>query len=291
MIRLVQKLTSRILIPCYLITFCSLFYWLLMGIETLEPGRVFIPVMMGIILLCSLAVIIMATILDRFFVRNMEESLENLSELNHRLRQQRHEYLNEMQVVYGLLELGEGEEALEFLKPVYEETARTGRALKTAHPAVNALLMNKMNQAEERHIGFYIETSSNLANAAMDAWSLCKVLGNLIDNALTAAEQDEKAEVHLEIREDAAGCEICIYNNGAFIAEKDRDRIFEDGFSGKNSEGHGLGLGIVRNIVRQAGGTIEWESERGRTVFTIRIPRAVPAGECSRWTGTWLAIR
>ncbi|MBQ5961337.1 MAG: Spo0B domain-containing protein [Firmicutes bacterium] len=279
MIKRIQKLLTVIVVPGYTVMALCLIYWLMLGMNVLEIRAFSVNVIIGLVFVMSAVSALTGTWLKFYYINSAQEDLDNLNELNTKLRRQRHEYLNEMQVVYGLLELGEGEEALEFLKPVYEETAKTGRALKTAHPAVNALLMNKMNQAEERHIGFYIETSSNLANAAMDAWSLCKVLGNLIDNALTAAEQDEKAEVHLEIREDAAGCEICIYNNGAFIAEKDRDRIFEDGFSGKNSEGHGLGLGIVRNIVRQAGGTIEWESERGRTVFTIRIPRAVPAGE------------
>lgn len=279
MIKRIQKLLTVIVVPGYTVMALCLIYWLMLGMNVLEIRAFSVNVIIGLVFVMSAVSALVGTWLKFYYINSAQADLDNLNELNTKLRRQRHEYLNEMQVVYGLLELGEGEEALEFLKPVYEETARTGRALKTAHPAVNALLMNKMNQAEERHIGFYIETSSNLANASMDAWSLCKVLGNLIDNALTAAEQDEKAEVHLEIREDAAGCEICIYNNGAFIAEKDRDRIFEDGFSGKNSEGHGLGLGIVRNIVRQAGGTIEWESERGKTVFTVRIPKTVPAGE------------
>ncbi len=279
MIKRIQKLLTVIVVPGYTVMALCLIYWLMLGMNVLEIRAFPVNVIIGLVFVMSAVSALTGTWLKFYYINSAQEDLDNLNELNTKLRRQRHEYLNEMQVVYGLLELGEGEEALGFLKPVYEETARTGRALKTAHPAVNALLMNKMNQAEERHIGFYIETSSNLANAAMDAWSLCKVLGNLIDNALTAAEQDEKAEVHLEIREDAAGCEICIYNNGAFIAEKDRDRIFEDGFSGKNSEGHGLGLGIVRKIVRQAGGTIEWESERGKTVFTVRVPKTVPAGE------------
>jgi sensor histidine kinase regulating citrate/malate metabolism len=279
MIKRIQKLLTVIVVPGYTVMALCLIYWLMLGMNVLEIRAFSVNVIIGLVFVMSAVSALTGTWLKFYYINSAQEDLDNLNELNTKLRRQRHEYLNEMQVVYGLLELGEGEEALGFLKPVYEETARTGRALKTAHPAVNALLMNKMNQAEERHIGFYIETSSNLANAAMDAWSLCKVLGNLIDNALTAAEQDEKAEVHLEIREDAAGCEICIYNNGAFIAEKDRDRIFEDGFSGKNSEGHGLGLGIVRKIVRQAGGTIEWESERGKTVFTVRVPKTVPAGE------------
>ena len=278
MIRLVQKLTSRILIPCYLITFCSLFYWLLMGIETLEPGRVFIPVMMGIILLCSLAVIIMATILDRFFVRNMEESLENLSELNHRLRQQRHEYLNEMQVVYGLLELGEAEEAYRFLKPVYQDIAKTGRSLKTSLPAVNALLQNKAGRAEEMGIQFYLEVSSSLSGIPVEAWSLCKGLGNLIDNAMTAVEPMEgEKTVHVILSENPKEYELCVWNNGPVIEEGLREKIFRNGYTSKKEEGHGFGLGIVSGIVKEAKGKILVDSVPGKTSFTVLLPRVSPS--------------
>ncbi|MBQ6239229.1 MAG: Spo0B domain-containing protein [Firmicutes bacterium] len=273
MIKRIQRLLTVIVVPGYVVMAICLLYWLMLGLNVLEIRSLAINLIIGFVFVLSAAGALTGTWVKMFYAKSLQDNLDNLNALNTRLRRQRHEYLNEMQVVYGLLELGEAEEALTFLKPVYDETARTGRALKTAHPAVNALLMNKMNLAEERHVAVYTEISANLSSAAMDAWSLCKILGNLIDNALTAAEQDEEAEVHLEIREDASECEICIYNNGAFIEEKDRDKVFEDGFTGKSSEGHGFGLGIVRNLVRQSGGRIELESRQGRTMFTVHIPK------------------
>ena len=274
MTKQIQKLLTVMVVPGYVVMVICLVYWFLLGTNILPIHSVSINVIIGAVFILSALSALTGTWVKHFYVQSIRENLDNLNELNIKLRRQRHEYLNEMQVVYGLLELGEEKEALDFLRPIYEETAKTGRALKTAHPAVNALLMNKMNKAEERQIAFYTEISSNLSEAAMDAWSLCKVLGNLIDNALSAAAQDEKPEVHLEIREEADQCEINIYNNGAFIADKDRDRIFEDGFTGKTSEGHGFGLGIVRNIVRRAGGSIEVESRQGKTQFSVWIPKA-----------------
>ncbi|MBQ4186979.1 MAG: Spo0B domain-containing protein [Firmicutes bacterium] len=269
----IQQLLLLAIVPGYIVMGVCLLYWFLLGTNVLQVHSVSINILVGLVFLLSAVSSLSGTFVKHYYIRSVQENLDNLDALNTKLRRQRHEYLNEMQVVYGLLELGEGEEALAFLRPIYEETAKTSRALKTAHPAVNALLMNKMNKAEEKHIAFYTEISSNLSTASMDAWSLCKVLGNLIDNALTAAAQDPKGEVHLEIREDARECEICIYNNGAFIAEKDKEKVFEDGFTGKTSEGHGFGLGIVRNLVRQAGGEIEMDSLQGKTTFTVHIPK------------------
>ena len=274
MIKRIQKLLTAMVVPGFVIMALCLVYWLLIGVKVLAVPSLAVNILIGLAFILSAVSALTGTWLKIFYIQSIQEDFDNLNALNTRLRRQRHEYLNEMQVVYGLLELGETGEALEFLKPVYEETAKTGRALKTAHPAVNALLMNKMNKAEERNIAFYTEISSNLSKVGVDPWSLCKILGNLIDNAITAAEEDEEGKVHLEIRETASECEICIYNNGAYIEKNDREKVFEDGFTGKNTEGHGLGLGIVQNIVRSAGGRIELESERGKTMFTVHLPKA-----------------
>ena len=58
-------------------------------------------------------------------------------------------------------------------------------------------------------------------------------------------------------------------------------RIFEPFFTTKAAgEGSGLGLSICRDIVEKHGGTIEVESEPGRTRFTVRLPGSAPdAGE------------
>lgn len=52
---------------------------------------------------------------------NLEESMKNLEELNTKLRAQRHDYLNHIQVIYGLLELEEYEEAQKYMAPVFKD--------------------------------------------------------------------------------------------------------------------------------------------------------------------------
>ena len=66
-----------------------------------------------------------------------------------------------MQVVYGLLELEEYEEAVKYLRPVYADIAKVGKALKTSKPAVNALLSSKMEKAEKQEIQLFVEVSSD----------------------------------------------------------------------------------------------------------------------------------
>ena len=148
MIKRIQRLLTVIVVPGYVVMAICLLYWLMLGLNLLEIRSLAINLIIGFVFVLSAAGALTGTWVKIFYAKSLQDNLDSLNALNTRLRRQRHEYLNEMQVVYGLLELGEAEEALTFLKPVYDETARTGRALKAAHPAVNAMLMNKMNVAE-----------------------------------------------------------------------------------------------------------------------------------------------
>ena len=75
------------------------------------------------------------------------ESYQNMEALNSTLRAQRHDYLNHLQVVYGMMELEEYEELHAYLEPVYKDMLKTGKALKTSKPAINALIKAKMGEA------------------------------------------------------------------------------------------------------------------------------------------------
>lgn len=82
--------------------------------------------------------------------------MKNLENQNSKLREQRHDYLNQLQIVYGLLELEEYTEARDYLDPVFKDIMKVNRALKTSQPAVNALLQAKMDEAESQDIDFVL---------------------------------------------------------------------------------------------------------------------------------------
>ena len=68
-----------------------------------------------------------------------------------------------------------------------------------------------------------------------------------------------------------------VSDTGAGIPPEIIDKIFEPFFSTKEvGKGTGLGLSTVYGIVKQTGGFIYAESQPGRTVFRIFLPRHVP---------------
>jgi signal transduction histidine kinase len=74
---------------------------------------------------------------------------------------------------------------------------------------------------------------------------------------------------------------VRIEDNGPGIRAEDRSRIFDPFFTTRPpGEGTGLGLAIAYDIVREHGGTLEYEPAReGGSCFTVRlpIPEAIPA--------------
>ena len=200
----------------------------------------------------------------------MQESLSQLEQLNYELRAARHDYLNHMQVVYGLIELEDFEELQAYITPVYKEIMKTGKALKTSKPALNALLKAKMEEAERKQIDVYVEVKSDLKKLEIEDWQLCKVLSNLIDNGITALkESSEEKKIEIDINESREAYQFIVSNNGPEIPKELLSSIFKRGFSTKKEEGHGMGLAIVTDILKTNKGSIEVKSDAEKTSFTV----------------------
>lgn len=202
-------------------------------------------------------------------------SYRDLERLNSDLRAQRHDYLNHLQVVYGLMELEEYDELKTYLAPIYKGMMKTGKALKTKNPAVNALLRAKMEEAESKGIDFYVEVTSDLSGLKAEPWELCKVLANLMDNAITALEAiPSEKKLRVDIGEDRDSYRFSVANNGPAIPEELQESIFREGFTTKKESGHGMGLSIVTQVLKTYKGTINLSSTEEETVFRIRIPKS-----------------
>jgi signal transduction histidine kinase len=101
-----------------------------------------------------------------------------------------------------------------------------------------------------------------------------QIATNLISNAVKYG-QARPIEVIVEGTTDRG--RLVVVDHGIGIAERDQARIFEryERLADTNAGGFGLGLWIVREIVRALGGTIRVESQPGTgTTFTVELPKA-----------------
>lgn len=128
---------------------------------------------------------------------------------------------------------------------------------------------------------------AGLDTVAGDPARLKQILFNLIGNAIKFTENGS-VTVELERDPGTETVDFRVVDTGIGMDEADFDRVFEDFVTLDTSfhrevEGTGLGLGIVRRLVKLLGGELGVESSRGEgPAFWFRLPlpkveRAAPA--------------
>ncbi len=104
---------------------------------------------------------------------------------------------------------------------------------------------------------------------------LRQVLANLVDNAIKYTPAG--GTVTVSARADERDVRIEVADTGIGIAAHDVPRIWERLYRGDQSRterGLGLGLSLVRAIVKAHGGTVEVSTEPGRgSTFVVSLPR------------------
>lgn len=203
----------------------------------------------------------------------LEEAYGQLVALNVTLRAQRHDFMNHLQVVNGLIEMEEYNEAAQYIERVYGDILSVSSALQTANAAVNALLKVKMGESQKRGVFMDLHIQAAWTDLSVPGWEMCRVLGNLIDNGLDALVGAKEPRLTVTITEDASNCLFSVENNGPEVPEEISRVIFQSGFTTKGP-GRGMGLAIVRQILTNNGGGIEMESNAERTQFRGWLPRS-----------------
>lgn len=260
---------------------------LLLAADFLDLFRTHTMIWRPLLVLSVLALLVEAclSVRDAFIWRDtnrqnemLREAWKQLEDLNDQLRMQRHDFMNHFQVVYSLVDMDEKKETMEYIEQVYGQMKRLSSAMKTAKPAINALLYAKLADAQNRGIQTSLQVSTDWKNLPINDWEMCRVLGNILDNAMDALHDTEKPDLSVEIYEDLREYGFCISNNGPMIGRETAERIFTLGFTTK-ATGQGLGLPIVRRLLEDAGGSIRVHSDAGTTSFIGTLPRNMEASE------------
>ena len=102
------------------------------------------------------------------------------------------------------------------------------------------------------------------------------IFENLLSNAVKYSP--EKAKISVKITKKLKTVEIIISDTGMGIPIEQQERVFTKLFRADNvretdTEGTGLGLYIIKQILDQSNGKISFKSEKNKgTSFTINIP-------------------
>jgi len=153
------------------------------------------------------------------------------------------------------------------------------RAIRPTQPdlqptTVNDVVMDALllmeHEIADRDILVERELAEGLPRILLDRAQLQQAFYNVIKNALQAMRSGGILRIRTEA--DEAFVTVSFIDSGVGIAPEQIGQLFEPYFTTKQG-GTGLGLMIVQRIVREHGGTIEIESDKGRgTTFRIKLP-------------------
>jgi PAS domain S-box-containing protein len=146
--------------------------------------------------------------------------------------------------------------------------------LETSLESVNSLVQESLaflsHELKDRDILVETELREDLPLLALDRHQIKQAFYNIIKNAAQAMKSG--GILHIRTDRDEDHVSATFVDSGGGIAPEHMSKVFDPYFTTKTT-GSGLGLLIVRRIIREHGGEIDIVNNQGRGLqLTIRLP-------------------
>lgn len=221
------------------------------------------------------------TLRDRTELARLEREIGSFRSSAELLRAQAHEFANQLHTISGLIQIGEQDEVVHYIRALsrHRHSLDVTLSRRVRDTAVAALLTAKTSLAAERRVTLRVSESTALDRLAPeDAADVATVVGNLVDNAVDAAAtttlpDGHEAWVEVELRQDASSVEIVVRDSGPGVAPELAREVFAHGFTTKAArEGErGIGLALTRLVCERHGGEISVTNTPDGAMFTARM--------------------
>ena len=175
------------------------------------------------------------------------------------------------QLLFMVSEMKEQAERLEFLIQALTKMSRLETNLVVVQPEkqpVEPLIFQAVAQikpkAEACEIDVKIQGNQKITACYDKKWSI-EALYNLLDNAVKYSPRG--SQVNLRVQEYSMYCEICVEDRGIGMTEEEIPKVFQRFYRGKQvqqKQGVGIGLYLVREIVKKQKGYVKIKSQPGQ---------------------------
>ena len=175
------------------------------------------------------------------------------------------------QMLFMAGEMKKQAERLEFLMQALTKMSRLETNLVTVQPekqSVEPLIFQAVAQikpkADACEIDVKIQGNQKITACYDKKWSI-EALYNLLDNAVKYSPKG--SQVTLRVQEYSMYCEICVEDRGIGMTEEEIPKVFQRFYRGKQVQqkpGVGIGLYLVREIVKKQKGYVKIKSQPGK---------------------------
>ena len=180
-----------------------------------------------------------------------------------------HEYKNQLLTISQMLETEKTAQVQEYIGSLTGRMIKELDHINTNHPAANAVLNIKKQEASEKNIKMNF-LCSDLKNIILKDEEIIILLGNLLDNAIEAAEKQPQGRmIQVKIEQGEKQLVITVKNTGGEPFLKENGRIIS---SKSNKEEHGYGITAMESIVKKYDGTFAIKKDGDYVKATAVIP-------------------
>lgn len=151
---------------------------------------------------------------------------------------------------------------------------------------IEDITLSVADYIQNKGISLQFDTDVEEKIIAIDADKIERIMLNLLSNAVKFTE--DKGFIYVNIKDKGESIEVSVRDTGMGIPEDKIDIIFErfrqvNGLLTRIHEGSGIGLSLVKNLVKMHGGDIRVESEVGvGSEFIFELPAKVCSEESDR---------
>lgn len=173
---------------------------------------------------------------------------ESLHSTLFELRRFKHDWSNNMTVIYSMLKMDKINELKEYISEliVHNSEQVSTEIYNIKNAGLFGIISSKISQARDAGIKIELSVIGEIENIpGIKISELCEIVGILIDNAIDEAVKTKKT-VDILVRKSELYIEISISNSCA--EAPDLQLIFEDGYSTKG-DNRGMGLAIAKKII------------------------------------------
>lgn len=147
------------------------------------------------------------------------------------------------------------------------------------HELLESYLQENQNYIRGKGFEINLKIHNKQSFVMIDSDNFETIVSNLTENALKYSNGEKFIEY--QVSSDADNIYFSITDHGIGIPKKEQKNIFKKFYRVEHSDtistkikGHGLGLSIVKNLVKLNGGNIDVKSTIGKgTTFIVRFPK------------------
>lgn len=189
------------------------------------------------------------------------ERLTQIAGLNEDFNETIHNATHYLKVIGELAYENKNQEIYNIIEKLNGKMSRENICEYSHHKMLNTLLSEYSNKAKKSGVQFDAYVEPGCVFEQIQDMELITMLGNILDNALSAAsktERDAFVTVRIFMQKDGKLCIVKVINNFVGALKIDNGKLL----STKNENGiHGIGLASVSKIAERNGGYLEYYVE------------------------------